>query len=277
MVVISTSAGWNFNMGIESSFNSGTGTYIGQPGVGAKITTFEVKNNLQGVYQLNTRLPTVFFSKGIEIDIGVDFIFANDNVQWMQYILTGGSVVGGSVASGFIVVQTPEGNVWSVSGIVYDSVKFSVSAGGELTVSLSGKGTKFSSVAETITAPTIPSQIVTWDKCNLNIGGGQPIQNMNVTINTNAELFRTLNNLYYVAYLPKEFSGEFSAEIMHDSGIIETLQLSSNPAGTQSATVTLGSHTLTLGVAPNSGGIKVEPVNPVIDSLSFVLSNATFV
>ncbi|MEM4104682.1 MAG: hypothetical protein QXF80_06790, partial [Thermoplasmatales archaeon] len=180
--------------------------------------------------------------------------------------------------SAYANISTPEGTTWTISGITFDSAAIDVSQGEAVKVTLNGKGTKLT-VGTVAVSPSIkPSSIVTWDMCSAGtFGNSQPIQKLGLTINTDAEMFRQLGNLYYIAYLPKKFSAKVETEILHDSGLVETLMATSGSLSATSFTVNIGSHSASIGLAVfEEGGITVEPVNPVIDKITIQSGSISF-
>ena len=286
MVVISTSAGWNFGLGIESSFNTPiSGATVSPPlgtlGQGAKITTLTLKTDPERVYNVGSNYTQLIFTKGFEVDFTIEFYLSNNAFKPLV------TPTNGTLASAYCVIDTPDGNnVWAITGIVFESMSLDLTTGDAAKVTLSGKGSGFQNLTNVTVNSTIPTGLITWNMASLNMNGAvaQPIQKVSLDVSTDPELFRTLGNVEYVAFVPRKYTVKMEAEILHDSGFVESGAASvianSSTTGilnTMNATLTLGSINFVIGgLAYSEGGITVEPVNPVIDKITMEGMTLTF-
>ena len=292
---IYTGSNFLIEFGSETSFNAGSGLAYGTLGAGMKLSTYEIKNNFEPVYTLGQRTPEAWYSKGVSVDVSSDFYLTEDTAEsagWLDYVLTGASPntdgyntswsAGLTVATGFTNIQSyfTSYDMYSVSGILFDSAKLDVKQGAIAQVTLTGTGTQ-----ETTTAPTSslnltpPSQVLTWKDATVQIGStlagfSTPIQELDMTISTNKELLYGLGQLTYKGYYIKQFKVEGTLSVYHDSDILGTIFEADN-AATQvtladQLQLVIGDYTFTIaGMVRNEGSMEVPPVDEVVDKLSF--------
>ncbi len=296
-MTIFTGSNFILDLGRESAFNSGvtSGFDMGSLGVGTKLSTFSLKNNYEPIYGVNQRTPQGWYSKGVAVDVSTDFYLAGDNQSWLDFVLTGsgGSSTtpntswssGTTVNSGYAQVQSfiSAYDLYSVSGIVYDSAKVSVKQGELVQVSLTGTGT-----AETTTTPgssisaAVPSEVYSWKDATVEIGSTlaaipTPIDTLDMTITTSKKQIYGLGSVEYAGYYLQEFKVEGTLDVYHDSGLIETLfeynlgTTDSAVALTDNLKIVIGNYTFNItGLIRNEGQMEVPPVKEVMDKISFM-------
>jgi hypothetical protein len=276
MAVISTSAGWIFGLGLESSFNGSQGAWLGTLGQGAKITTLTLKTDPERVYNVGSNYTQLMYTKGFEVDFTIEFYLSNDAFKPLV------TPTNGTLASAYCLIQTPDnGAVWEITGIVFESMSLDLTTGDAAKVTLSGKGSRFIPNASQTVSLSIPSGMITWNQASLSLGNSasQPIQKVSLDVSTDPEMFRTLGNIEYVAFVPRKYSVKLEAEILHDSGLLEGIESSAQGGilTTQTASLTMGGITFNItGLASSEGGLTIEPVNPVIDKVTMEGMSLTF-
>ncbi len=277
---IYSSANFQFDFGAETSFNSGAGTDYGALGVAMKVGTFEPDNQYEALYQINQRNPVAFYSKGQKFNINTDFTMANDNVNWLNYILYNSATntyTVGNVSSAYGTL-VGGGKSYNASGVIFDGATINFEQGKPVEVTMDGVGTRLTMGTATV-SPTIPSQFVTWT--TVTVGGiTQPIESLNLKIENAPERYYTLGSLDYVAYIPLKFSVTGTIKIYHDSDIIDTIMGSSTtqnpPTSPITLTITAGNYVFSIaGLYYNTGKINIVPVETVMDEITFVGENLT--
>ncbi len=292
---IYTGSNFLIEFGSETSFNAGSGLNYGTLGAGMKLSTYEIKNNFEPVYTLGQRYPEAWYSKGVSVDVSSDFYLTDDTAEsagWLDYVLTGGTpntsgynttwTPGLTVATGYTNIQSYYSayDMYSVSGIVFDTAKLNVKQGAIAQVTLTGTGTQ-----ESTTTPssgivvTPPTNVLTWKDATVQIGTtlagfSTPIQELDMTITTSKELLYGLGELTYQGYYLKQFKVDGTLSVYHDSDIMGTI-FEADSAATEvtladQLKLVIGGYTFTItGMVRNEGSMEVPPVDEVVDKLSF--------
>lgn len=294
---IYTGSNFLLDFGRESAFNDGiTNAFdMGLLGTGLKLSTYTMKNNYNPIYGVNQRTAKEWYSEGVAIDVTSDFYLTDDNKSWLDFILTGSGgsstvantawTSGLTVDTGYAQVQSyfSAYELYTISGIVYDSAKLTVKNGSLAEVSLSGTGTKqaVSTPASGLTV-TPPTNVLSWKDATVTIGNplsgfNLPIQELDLTISTNKEQVYGLGSVEYQGYYLKQFQVEGTLSVYHDSGLMESLfeygsgSSNSDIALTDELELTIGSYTFDItGLIRNQGQMNIPPVDEVTDQLSFM-------
>ncbi len=292
---IYTGSNFLIEFGSETSFNAGSGLNYGTLGAGMKLSTYEIKNNFEPVYTLGQRYPEAWYSKGVSVDVSSDFYLTDDTAEsagWLDYVLTGGTpntsgyntawTPGLTVATGYTNIQSYYSayDMYSVSGIVFDTAKLNVKQGAIAQVTLTGTGTQESTTTPTSSiSVTPPTNVLTWKDATVQIGTtlagfSTPIQELDMTITTSKELLYGLGELTYQGYYLKQFKVDGTLSVYHDSDIMGTI-FEADSAATEvtladQLKLVIGGYTFTItGMVRNEGSMEVPPVDEVVDKLSF--------
>jgi hypothetical protein len=299
---IYTGSNFILDVGRESSFNSGEsgGFDMGSLGAGLELSTFSIKNNYDPIYAVNQRTALGWYSKGVAVDFTADFYICSDNMNWLDFILTGagGSSTtantswssGLSVNSAYSQIQSYLNSyqMYSLSGIVFDSAKIAIKEGELVKVTLTGTATQ-----ETTSTPTSsisvtpPSEVLSWKDATVQIGSTlasipTPIQSLDMTITTSKKQIYGLGAVTYQGYYLQEFKVEGTLTAYHDTGLIEGIF--EQGLGTTDSAVSLsdnlslvvGGYTFDInGLISNEGEMNVPPVKEVMDKISFMGTTMT--
>jgi len=248
-----------------------------------KYTEFSATNQFDHLLQIGQRTPLAYFSKGDVFNISTEFVLADDNKNWLNFLLhnNAGTYEVGSISSAAVLLHDVVGSkLYEATGIAFDNATLTFNSGETVNVTLGGKGSKFSGKSDaTGITTTYPNQYVTWVNATVKVGGTtitQPVKTLNIKMENNIEYFYTLGSLNYVSYVPKNFAFTSTIEILHDSGFIDALMQETSPASSTSLTITAGSYTFTIsGAYLNQGSMNIEPVNPVVDKIEIVANSIT--
>ncbi len=297
---IFTGSNFILDVGRESAFNDGvtSGFDMGSLGAGLQLSTFTMKNDFNPIYGVNQRTPLGWYTKGLKVDFSADFYACDDSdtaKSWLDFVLTGsgGSSTtpntswssGTTINSAYGQIQSylSAYDMYTVSGIVFDSAKINVQQGELVKVSLSGTGTQ-----ETTSAPTTsisvtpPSDVLSWKDATVEIGATlasvpTPIESLDMTISTSKEQIYGIGSDIYQGYYLKEFKVEGSVNIYHDSGLIGDIfgyGISSSDSAvslTDNLKLTIGDYTFNItGLIRNEGEMNIPPVKEVMDKISFM-------
>ncbi len=298
--------------GLEDEFGSGTGTtdgILGVLGVALSVENFKQENQFEGLYRLGSRAAELFYSKGLNVAVDINFVMANDNFNWLDLILnrqqSGSTTISttwtvpdreGEIPTMYMNLQDEHGYFYTGYGFGVETAKLSFEEGKTCDVSLSVKG-KTVTYASSSTAPeafsqglTYPTEFVTWANVQVSYNGKygsstfgvQPITTLDLTINNNLKFYYGLGSIDYKAMVPQKLDVSGKLDILHDSNMLEQFMTS---ASTQSST---NSYDLTLtigsdygksyvieieGMYWNDGSMTLKPVDPVIDELTFKARN----
>lgn len=266
-MTIWTGANYSLELGAESSFKSGSGTSFGAVGFGTKLSSYSIKQNMEGVYNLGSNVYAGYYSKGYSIDIGLDFALCGDNKNWIKWL-----GIGTALVSAYANVGTGEGTKYTVSGIIFKEARITARTGELVMVSLSGEGSNFSSTTGTV-ATTYPTQFYTFK--DVVLSGYGVVTNLELTIDTQAEMLYNLGDLHYVGWAIRGYRVTGSIEAYHDVGSAIPTLLGATPS---SLSFSIGSYTFTISdFVMNEGAVTIEPVTPVVDRISFVASKISIV
>jgi len=283
--IVVTPASFSSAVWEEADYNSGTsgGTNYGALGVAMKYTEFSASNQFDNLLQIGQRTPLAYFSKGDVFNITTEFVLADDNKNWLNFLLynNAGTYEVGSIKSGAIQLYDVVGSkLYEATGIAFDNASITFNSGETVNVTLGGKGSKFSGRVDTTPiTTTYPVGYVTWVNASVSVGGvtiTQPVKSLSIKMENNVEYFYTLGSLNYVSYVPKEFKFTATLEVLHDSGFIDALMQESSPATDTTLSITAGTYTFNVsGVYLNQGSMNIEPVNPVEDKIEIVANSIT--
>ena len=269
---IYSSASFQGEVGSETSYNLGSGTSYGALGVQMSIDAFTAKNQYEPLYQLAQRSPINYYTKGHQMSVNTKFVLAEDNKNWLNFILQNngsGTYQVGNVSSGFATVYGG-GKSYTASGLVFDGATLSFEEGKTVDVSMNATGANLTMGTTAIT-PTYPSSFVTWTSATIN-GITQPVNKMTLNIDNAPALYYGLGSVEYVTYIPLKFKVHGSLDIYHDADIIDTIL--SAPSNT--VTINAGNYTFTIsGLYYDTGEINIVPVTTVMDKLTFVGNTIT--
>ncbi len=287
-----TGANFQISHYIESSYGAGTSlalANIGNLGVAEKVTTFQIDNQFEPLYNLGTREIAQYYSKGWRVNVTVEFVMCGDQKQWLNYVMAGNSggtstTWGvGNINSDAIVINTGEGTQYIVSGIVYTDASISITEGDVVKVTLSGAGQKFYKPAAAFTPSfTIPTDLYTYKDVTVESG---IVKSFTIDIKNNPEQYYTLGALDYQAYLPLKFEASGKWEVYHNSAaslLPSTLPATvTSPANIQtniSCVIGTDSNKYTFtasNVVYNQSEMNVEPVQTVIDTITYIAGDLT--
>ncbi len=280
---IYTGASFNIQHYIESSYGSGTSApyaSLGNLGAGESVTTFNIQNQYEPVYNLGSREIATYYSKGWQVGITVEFFMCNDNTNWLNYVMQGNlnpatSYSVGNIKSDCLTIGTGEGKVYVISGIVYTDASIKITEGDVIKITLSGNGRAMFSYPGSVTT-TIPTQVLTYKDY---VGMNGIIKEFDIDIKNEPEQYYGLGSLEYLSYLPTKFSVEGSFEVYHNS--TTSVMPSVLPATSTSSaniqtfpTATVGNYIFTFSeVVYNEGEMNPEPVTVVTDKITYIAGN----
>ncbi len=295
--------------GKEANYGSGylTGTNIGVLGVAMSLNTFNLENQYDVLYNLGSRVGQTAYVKGLKVSLDADFVLATDQKEWLSLVLNKeGSTTTywtvpsytGTLPSGFCMIEDQLLHYYSVSGLMADSVEMKFEEGKTVDVTLSMTGKTVSYLSTTAPSGLVsstlfnyPSDFTTWAAVQVSYNGNygsttfsvQPIKSFNFSIKNNMQPYYGLGNIDYIAFVPQKLDVSGKIEILHDSNMLEhfmrTVESQSSTAG-YDITITIGNdeytnpYTITLeGIFWDKGGLKLTPVDPVVDELDFKALN----
>lgn len=285
---IYSSTGFQFDVGVETAFNSGTvGTDLGALGIMAQFTSYELDNNWTELYEIGQRYPQAFYSAGLKAPTAIEFYMCQDQIGWLGFALgaaVGGTyTVGNTIQTGQVSLWTPQNNVFTVGGIVFNTAKISTTQGSPVSVSLNGVGTSFSSAGGTIVPGAIPSTLLTWKDCSIltgtvagNVYGtitSSLVESFDFTIDNSAKMFYALGSASYQTYLPLQsvISGNITA-FHNDSAYNDIYSAIVGNSVAQGGTlgIAIGTRTaLFTGTYLTKGSLQLAPVKEAMNTLSF--------
>ncbi len=295
--------------GEEAHYGSGyaTGTNIGVLGVAMQLETFKLNNKYEVLYNLGSRVGETAYVQGLEVELDAKFVLAADQKNWLSLALNKeGSTTNywtvpaltGTLPSGYSIIEDQLQHYYSVSGLMVKSFDIDFEEGKtvDVTMSMLGKtvsylGTTTPSGLVSSTLFKYPSDFTTWAAVQVSYDGNygsttfsvQPIKSMKLTVNNNPKAFYGLGNIDYIAFVPQKLEVSGSIDILHDSNLLEhfmrTVESQSSTQG-YNITITVGSseystpYTITIeGMFWDTGGMKLTPVDPVVDNLTFKALN----
>jgi len=263
-MAIFTGANFIYNIGLESSYAGSVSTWYGVLGWGSKISTFSIKNQFEGVYQLNSQYYQGYYSKGESVDVTIDFYLCGDNKNWINLVLN-------ATTSAQLQIQTGEGTVYTIPGIRFNQAKISVKTGDLVSVSLTGVGQTMTVGTVMASTPTIPTDVYTFK--DVTVAGNIPTD-LDITIDNQSEMIYKLGSVMYAGFAMKGYKVSVDLTMYHDATtqLVSLLTANSPSPGTQ--TITIGNYTITISdIIANEGAMTVEPVTPVQDKISYIASN----
>lgn len=275
-----SSAGFTFDVATETAYNSGTKLAdLGELGIMTKFSSYELDNAFTEAYQIGQRIPEAFYTQGLKAQIGLDFYMCQDQVGWLAFVMgaaTGGTyTVGNTIQTGQVQLGTPQGDIFTIGGIAFNTADINIQTGQAVQVSLRGVGSSFSTVAGTLVAGAIPTTLLTWKDCNLTSGVTTSlVESLKLTIDTGAKQFYALGSAQYQTYLPLESKITAEVQAFHNDTALDVLyQLTT--AGTVS--VAIGTHTATFtGCYLTKGSLDLEPVKEALNTIDFSATQVTF-
>ena len=293
MVTVYSSAAFSAVFGKETSYGVGSsgGKQYGALGIGMSLDTFSLQNQLDYIYQLGQRPPSNVYTAGRNVDIGTKFILADDAAltgSWLDFILQNNGANPpvwnvGEQASAYLLINTGAGNQYEISGVAFDTAGLTIATGKPVEVTVTGKGAGANYLTSTSTTVQYPSSPVTWTGIVLSVDGtpiAQPVTDLTINIKNSNQMFYTLGNVQYVAFVPTKFEVSGSFTVLHGStpnyaSEIFANDLSGSAAHTLSFTAGIAGgstvqYTFNAGsVFYDEDSLHIQPVDPVTDKITF--------
>lgn len=248
-------------------------------GIGARITNFSARNNIERAYTIGSRLSADYLPLRFEGDVSIEMTMSE--IYWFDLILhnTGNPLeIGTSIKSFKVSVQYPDNFYRLAEGVVVNRATITARAGDPVTVRLDCIYASESKVSGSISEPSLSTRPFTFAGGTVDFGGlSTIIQNAEITINNNAELLWALGDRAPIDAVLKQLELEGRMSIYGDSALADVLDsfYVTNDVNTMSITLTF----IDL-VGENNGGRKVEIVlsDAVINEVPHsVVANETIV
>ena len=267
----------------ETSFKGNASTTSGEYdlplGIGARITNFSARQNIERAYTIGSRLSADYLPLRFEGDVSIEMTMSE--VYWFDLILhnTGNPLsVGTDIKSFKLYVQYPDSFYRLAEGVVVNRAMITARAGDPVTVRLDCVYAEESKVSGSITEPSISTRPFTFAGGTVDFGGlSVKIQNAEVTINNNAELLWALGDRAPIDAVLKQLELEGRMSIYGDSSLADVLDKFYISGDVNKMTITLTFIDL---VGASTGGRKVEIVlsDAVINEVPHsVVANETIV